>query len=100
MVSGTTSSTCWARGGICIDIRECGTAFFDASVTGCTKGFKVCCKVLNFGPPTVGQNRRHSDATIHSNLDELDMARVTKLAMKNNEILWNYLNHLLKPRRQ
>ncbi|XP_026324212.1 uncharacterized protein LOC113233331 [Hyposmocoma kahamanoa] len=70
---GTTGATCWARGGICVDIRECPWLVFDGNVPGCMKDFKVCCK-SRLQTPSVGHRRKNkiNKIPIFSNLEELD----------------------------
>ncbi|XP_047038427.1 uncharacterized protein LOC124643477 [Helicoverpa zea] len=82
---GTTRSTCWARGGICVDIRQCPSLHMDVGVAGCSWGYKVCCKVHILGAPTVGSQRRYSVPVIN-NLDDLG-ASLEIIALRNSMLL-------------
>lgn len=55
---GTSSSTCWARGGICVDIMRCPSLKMDVGVPGCSWGYKVCCVIHKMLSPTAGTLRR------------------------------------------
>ncbi|CAB3237112.1 unnamed protein product [Arctia plantaginis] len=56
--TGTSSSTCWARGGICVDIMRCPSLKMDVGVPGCSWGYKVCCIIHRLLSPTAGAVRR------------------------------------------
>lgn len=56
--TGTSSSTCWARGGICVDIMRCPSLKMDVGVPGCAWGYKVCCIIHKLLSPTAGVLRR------------------------------------------
>lgn len=86
--TGTTTSTCWARGGICIDIRECPSLQMDVGVPGCSWGYKVCCKVHKFLSPTVGLSRRY-DIPVVKDLQDLG-ASLDILALRNSMLLTDW----------
>ncbi|OWR52545.1 hypothetical protein KGM_204493 [Danaus plexippus plexippus] len=71
---GTTSATCWARGGICIQVRHCSSdKGFDATVSGCSSRFKVCCRVFKQLPPTVGvQRSRQIEKDDDEEIEDID----------------------------
>ncbi|XP_045513370.1 uncharacterized protein LOC123707403 [Pieris brassicae] len=54
---GSGQATCWARGGVCVHVRNCPSMNFDAAAFGCSQGYKVCCRILQPLSPTVGIQR-------------------------------------------
>ncbi|CAK1599664.1 unnamed protein product [Parnassius mnemosyne] len=86
---GTMRSTCWARGGICVEIRHCPQMIFDAMVPGCNRNYRVCCKVRS---PTVGISRKNIFMPIDgSNMLNLEDSVITAKAIKN----YNFLRNLM-----
>ncbi|XP_050553299.1 uncharacterized protein LOC126910602 [Spodoptera frugiperda] len=82
---GTAGSTCWARGGICVDLHQCPSLNMDVGVAGCAWGYKVCCKTHGLLSPTVGTQRRYAIPVINS-LDELGTS-LEIIALRNSMLL-------------
>lgn len=68
--TGTGKASCWARGGVCVHIRYCPDLHFEASVSGCSTNFKVCCKNFRQLPPTVGVLRATNDQDYPEHLEQ------------------------------
>lgn len=80
-------TTCWARGGVCIDIRDCPDLNIDVNVPGCNRGYKVCCKIAKVLPPTVGIKRTSNNAY---SAEDFDDHSINIAAQENAEILKLY----------
>lgn len=71
-----------------MDIRECPAMRFDVAVSGCTRGFKICCKSFKVLPPTVGVHRRENAIRVFSSdLKELEDESVKSVAEQNDNLI-------------
>ncbi|CAG4924911.1 unnamed protein product [Colias eurytheme] len=78
---GTSSATCWARGGVCVHIRECPSMDFDSGVFGCTQRYKVCCRKIRPLSPTVGIKRASDILTGAEESDSVESGQESKMLM-------------------
>ncbi|VVC91801.1 unnamed protein product [Leptidea sinapis] len=82
----TGRATCWARGGVCVHIRQCPSFTFVIGVYGCNQRFHVCCKNFKPLPPTVGLQRFFHNPAVDSDESKVsaeeDNDLVTVLLMR------------------
>ena len=89
--TGTVGTTCGARGGECVDAKQCPGPRMDIGATDCSWHSKICCKTDSAIDRTMDSDKRDTIPLI-SDLDELGTP-LEIIAMSNSMLLSNQLFH-------